>query len=1190
MKNNLCCAAVLIILLAGGLASAQEFRATVTGRVLDPSQAAVAGCAVQVRNVDTNEVSSATSDAGGNYTVPFLRPGKYTVTAEATGFKRFTREGLVLNVGQNLTLNITLELGAVTEQVTVTAETPLLDTVRADRGGVIDYLKVHELPLNGRNPFMLGAMVAGVNFHGAAIWQRPFDNGAIAEWTINGSQSRSTEFLLDGAPNNAHNDTVGNNIAYVPPVDSVQEFKIMTNTYDAQYGKAGGGIVNVSMKSGGNDFHGTVYEFMRRKAWDANAYQYNAVGRARPAHLLDQYGFQASGPIIVPKVFNGRDKLFFMANYEGYREVWPQGRFLSVPTPEFLDGDFSRLRNPQGQQIVIYDPTTGRQEGNAWVRSPFAGNIIPRERIHPVARNILGYQPKPNTTSPGVDYSINNHFFDTSATDDFYQLVFKFDANLGNKNRVFFRHGSNDRQEHRNENGVTGPGECCQLPFERTNDHNTFDWVRTLSPTFIMNVRASYNRFIQKGYSALTQGFDMTKLGWSADLVRQLPHGAFFGRYDFDNYNRLGRYPSRDISNTYAIHPSASLMRGPHNLKFGLDYRFVQFNLQQTNDIFWIRSGRHYTQRDFAQADPLSGNSLATFLIGGALDFTQNDNSRVIVQPFRTYGHPYYALYVQDDWKATPKLTFNLGLRWDINPDADERHNRLNRGFDFTAESPIDRLINRSQFPGVPQLKGGLLFAGVDGLSRRAVNLDKNNIQPRLGFAYQLTNRMVVRGGWGVYYIYPTNRDLQFFGFAQVTPLVASLDGNRTFRSDLLNNPYPTGIQQPPGASLGLNTFLGQNIEVHNPDFRMPYVHQFSLGFQFQLPANSMVEVSYVGSRTRDLESQRNLNDLSPEARRLCNSLEGGRASFCNENVPNPFRGLEPFRGTGLFTNATVQRFQLLRPYPQFGNITQFGLNTGAIWYNSLQIQHETRFRAGVSVLSSYTFSKQIEQWSYTDHAREVVQRGPYLWDRPHRVTLAGVWQLPFGTGKRFANTTHGFWGRVVSGWELTSFFQWDSGRPWELPGNVIPLKDSKLGVDNWIQHQVYGVRPCVGQVNPENASVSLVGRADTHQRFGCSLSDLNFLINPQYAPRVTPLRHGQIRMHSAPNIDFSINKTTKITEGTSIQFRAEAFNVTNTYYWGRNYFINNPNDTNFGSFFPHTATDQNRYPRFIQLAVKFLW
>ena len=285
------------LLFCGGLA-AQEFRATLTGRVLDSSGATVPNVNVAARNVETNEETTAITGSQGTYTIPLLRPGNYTLTAEAAGFKKYVREGLQLQVGQTAAVNISLEVGQVTESVNVTAEAPLLETTKADRGGVIDTQRIHELPINGRNPFLLGAMIAGVNFHGAAIWQRPFDNGAIADWTINGGQARGTEFLMDGAPNNAQMG--GNNIAYVPPVDSVAEFKIQTNSYDSQYGHTNGGIVNVSTKSGTNELHGSVYGFWKRPTWSANLFQNNAYARPRPEITYNLYGFQAGGPVFVP--------------------------------------------------------------------------------------------------------------------------------------------------------------------------------------------------------------------------------------------------------------------------------------------------------------------------------------------------------------------------------------------------------------------------------------------------------------------------------------------------------------------------------------------------------------------------------------------------------------------------------------------------------------------------------------------------------------------------------------------------------------------------------------------------------------------------------------------------------------------------------------------------------------------------
>lgn len=299
---------VFSFLLLTASALAQDFRATVTGRVTDANRAAIPNAQVSVKNIGTNEVSTATTNSEGNYRVPFLRPGAYSITVEANGFKKATRDNIELVISQAATFDFALETGNVSDSVTITGEAAVIETATADRGGVIDRQKVVELPLNARNPFMLGVLTAGVNFYGASIWQRPFDNGAIAEWTINGSQTRGNEFLLDGAPNNGQ--AGGNNIAYVPPVDSVQDFKIMTNTYDAQYGKTTGGIINVNLKSGTNALHGSVYEFMRREWLDANDFRLNATNRPRPKHWLDQYGFMLEGPVYIPWLYNGQDLLY----------------------------------------------------------------------------------------------------------------------------------------------------------------------------------------------------------------------------------------------------------------------------------------------------------------------------------------------------------------------------------------------------------------------------------------------------------------------------------------------------------------------------------------------------------------------------------------------------------------------------------------------------------------------------------------------------------------------------------------------------------------------------------------------------------------------------------------------------------------------------------------------------------------
>jgi hypothetical protein len=1181
MRTNSLRVAGLIFLFTANAALAQEFRATITGRIVDSSDAGIPAAAVSVKNIQTNEVTSATADAHGNYTAPFLRPGQYSITVEAAGFNKVTRSGLVLNIGQAATVNITLEVGAVTQEISVTAATPLLEVSKADRGGIIDQQRVTELPLIFRNPFMLGQMVAGVVFAGTPIWQRPFDNGAIAEWGISGGRRRGTEFLLDGSPNNAQAGV--NNLAYVPPVDSVQEFKIHTNTYDAQYGKTDGGIVNVSLKSGTNQLHGSIYEFARRTSWDANTFQNNARGQPRTDHILDHYGFQVQGPVYLPKVFNGKDRLFFMTNYERYREQAPYPVTESVPASEFLTGDFSKLVDAQGRQIAIFDPASGRQVGNQWVRDAFAGNLIPQARINPVGKKILSYYPAPNSITPGVGYTQTNYYApDNWNRDDFYNVVFKFDVNVGDRHRAFFRYARNLRTENTQESGaiMKGPGQTGEKPSYRINNHFTADWVATLRPDFIFNLRASFNRYVHTTGNAANVGFDMSTFGFPAAMLNQLSRQDVFGYYSFDGYSTMGRHPGGNWTNTWAIHPTATKISGSHALKFGMDTRFTQYAERNWTDPLYFSTSRVFTQRQFNQSDALSGSSIASFLLGFP------SSGRADFNAFPIYMYRYQAPYIQDDWKVTRRLTLNLGFRWDLNYPANERFDRLNRYFDASAVNPADKLVNRTAFPALPQLRGGLLFAGVGGQPRTAADLYKRAFQPRFGLAYQIRPRIVFRGGWGRFYVNPSNSFLQRNGFSISTPYVASGDESRTPLGSL-SNPFPNGIQRPAGSSLGLSTFLGSGLSFVNPSFRLPYVNQFSAGFQIELPGSRMVEITYVGNRSTDLENSRPFNEPSLAFRQLCNFYEGGAPAYCNAQLPNPFQGLAPFGVTGHYSRTTLGRLDLARPYPEFGSVTELMRNDGAVWYNSLQVTHQARFR-GVNLLATYTLAKQIEQLGWLDVQRNVLQRSPYESDTPHRITLANVWELPIGRGKRLLNTTHRFWSRVVSGWETAEFFQWASGRPWVMPSGVRYVRDARVENIDWSAPQVRGIKPCIARQN-EDGTITPQAFSLTYG-CGADVSTYNFIIQPQYAPTATPARAGNIRVHSVANLDLSITKRTQVTERLTIQFRAEAFNVTNTNQFPRENFVNNANNASFGTIVRSTAAAGNGRPRNVQIAVKAIW
>lgn len=1222
-------ASLLFLLLLAGIVLGQEFRATVSGHVFDSSDAAVPGAKITVVNSGTQESTSATTDTSGSYSIPLLRPGTYTLTATAAGFKTFVRDNVVLEAAKVLGIDVSLAVGDISEKVEVTAEALTLETQSAARSGIVTTQAVAEMPLNARNPFMLGVMMSGVNFNGAAIWQRPFDNGAIAEWSINGGRNSSTEYMLDGASNNGQMGST--NVAYVPIVDAVQEFNIMTNMYNSEYGHTGSGVMNVVLKSGGSQHHGTAYEFMRRQQLDANTFQNNAIpasatnpkgGAPRPAHYLDQYGFQVEGPIHIPGLLrkDGPIKLFYMGALEPYREGTPNPLIVSWPEQAMRNGDFSKLVNGVGQPITIYDPFTATYDasGNTVTqRQAFSGNIIPPNRINPIAAAVTKYMPMPNQApAAGSRYSTSNLYIpDYYDKDKFYSLILKFDWNFGNKHRAFFRHVSNDRTEDRAVNGIDNkPGTDGQQPFQRINDGYVVDWVGTVSPTFILNARASYNRFIEKGFGRANEGFDMTKLGVSSSLLSQLPSPVYFGRWEFQNYNALGRSQSNNYTNTYQVMFNGTKVAGPHTLKAGLDIRQINYELQNTGNILFFNGRSTWTQDKWTSANSNTGDGYASFLLG-VIGGSNSDNSSSNYPLFPWWKQMYYAFYLNDDWKVSRRLTLNLGVRYDVLTPQYEKWNRQNGPFNATVASPVAAAVAAnvaalgSQIPSDLQslynnlsgLKGGITFAGAGGLGSTPWSTYKRSIQPRFGLAYQINDKLVLRTGFGQYYSNPANDYQQTNGFSTSTDVVNSLDGGRKPIENILSNPFPNGVQRPTGSSLGASTFLGKNPSWFDNGFITPSVWQFSFGFQYQLTKAAMLDVSYVGSRSYNLNMSADYNIPSLSLRKTCNLLEGGLPSNCDRNVPNPFKGIPAFVGTTYYSANSISLYNLSRPFPQFnGVLTQMGRNDSYIKYNSLQLNLNWRSRNGVTLLANYTLSKQIEEWGLNDPFTKTYQQGPYFLDRPQIVKLTAIYPLPFGEGQRFGANANGFLKRLISGWEYTNFILEPlSGYPANLPSNAIMLKDPRTpgggfsGETDWKAYIVRYWNPCVlrqfndGSIAPTPASLGLGCGTDWSNNWG----NYAWLQTASYAPRFTPYRSGQIRVHHAVQLDMSLMKRTKITERTSFQVGFEAFNVLNHNYYGRTNVANNdPSNSLFGSVTPATVNTQNILPRQIQVRLKFYW
>jgi len=1164
---------VALILATAGSAFAQEFRATIKGTVVDTSQAALPGATVTVQNQDTNEVASATTNNEGAYTIPFLRPGTYTLTVELAGFQKNTRSNLVLQVGQTADINVQLGVG-LTETVNVVSETPLLETSKADRGTVIDSARIAELPLQSRSPMALAVLVAGVNYNAQAIYLRPFDNGALADWSMNGGQNRNNEFLLDGAPNNANQG--GNNIAYVPPAEAVQEMKIQTNSYDAQYGRTAGGVVNMTLKSGTNSFHGVGYEFMRRKALAANSFLLNSRQSPKTDQYIDQYGFSVDGPIF-------KNKTFFLFTGEKYREGTPAPQNSTVPTAAMKQGDFSGLVDASGRQIVIYDPNTGRDVNGVWTRDPFPGNRIPADRISPVARALLQYYPDPNYTTAGVaPWQSNLDYAEHYNKDLFWNWVGKVDHNFSPNDRAFFRWGENERNEVRNTTAIrSGPAQDGQLPLWRANRALVGDWVHIFGPGTVFNLRGSYTYFLEWSYSNDSLGFDSTTLGWPSSLVSQMPSQAIngiFPRIEIEQFVSLSRGSAPNRNRNYTIQPNVSLTRGAHNIRSGLDLRWTNvFNENYNNSGGIVQFNRAFTRQTINSTNALEGNGFASFLLGAPFD------GRVDVNPKPHYEWFFAAPWIQDDWRLSNKMTLNLGFRWDFNGSVKEASDMLNYAFDPTLVNPVSSRVGQ-------QVMGGIRFAGVDGAPDRPWKYDKNNYQFRVGTAYQLNEKTVLRAGYGKYFLNPTSQSFNA-GFSQATPIITSNDGNRT-PTYALNNPWPAGIQDPPGSSLGARTFLGRNPSFSNPDFIVPNVHQFSVGFQRELPWRVSLDVTYAGSRSYDIEGNWNgYNEPSAEFQRQCDVTLGGSRSFCDQLLPNPFFQVPGFEGTTRFTNQTLSRFELNRPFPAFaGDFSMNSLNEGRMWYDSMQFVANKRWAKGVTVNASYTW---VPRWTedgantttginqaFVDNVSLLKNHGPYFSHRKHRLTASGVYQFP-GQNRR------DLVGYLLGGWSIAPMLVFQTGQPWDMPGNVelapgINLDDVALPGKKDGQF-IYGAKPCIGQ-RQANGTYSLLS---VSQAYGCT--EPYFLIREAFQRRTTMFRYDEFRRPSLWQVDVNFAKTTPITDRVRFQVRLEAFNLFNSPMYDERNYNNDTNSADFGRI-NRNITGQSNFQRFVQMGFRLLF
>ncbi len=907
-----------LLLSLAMVAFSQDFRAVITGRVSDTSDAGVPGVRLTATNVETGVASSSQSSAGGSYTITGLPPGRYTLTAEYAGFKKFVREGLTLEVQARPQLDIRLEPGDVQTSVNVTSDTPLLEISSASRGGVITGRTLVDLPLNGRNAFALAALEPGVNFTArgtANTFFRTTGNGGISSATFGGGGFRSNESLLDGVPNTGTDGVV----QYVPSVDAASEFKVQTNVFDAEYGRFTGGVLNAAIRSGTNQFHGTLFHFTRNSYWNAR----DPFATSIPQFGYNLFGGSAGAPVIIPKLYNGKNRTFWFFNYEGSREGVPRANVNTVPTALERSGDFSQSRVRSGANVLpvsIYDPATTRLQGATFVRDPYPGNQIPSAAISPIARGITSLYPLPNAPGDSVTGAANHLLsFKDPVFDNGY--VWKVDHRFSDRHSVFFRYSW--RQFGVNRQGAFKSLATGEID-RRDAPGVAFDDTFTLNPTTIINFRYGLARFSTLSRSD-NLGSDLAALGFSTSFISLLPFQAIpqislsNGLTGVSGANKQ----SNGAEDSHTGRVSVTKIVNRHSLKTGFEFRLLNSNVASlgSNATGAFSFDQGFTRGPNPQVAGVNlGHGFASFLIGLPGSGSVANNAATADQT------NYKGFFFHDDWRVSNKLTLNLGLRYEWEGDYVERYNRLNRGYDFSTVSPVSvaAKANYAAAP-IPEVSaasfnstGGLLFAGVGGAPRGLSNIDRNNIAPRIGVSLQLNSKTVLRGGYGLFYGASTQTGETRNGFSVSTPYVASNDGGNT-PANSLRNPFPTGLVPVTGASQGLLTLVGQGIAFTSPARQQPMSHQYSFGFQRQLPTGLLLDLSYVGNQISDLPVNQNLNGI-PETFRAAaeTTFFATNRNTLSDAVTNPYFGVI---STGPLAARTVTRGQLLRPYPHFTGI-----------------------------------------------------------------------------------------------------------------------------------------------------------------------------------------------------------------------------------------------------------------------------
>jgi len=1161
-------AALILAAMLPSLLQAQSFTASIRGIVTDASQSAIPDAKVVVTDASRNISQIVNTDHSGRYIFTALQPGKYNFTVEASGFSKFEQHDFELRVQQQASIDVQLTVGSVSSTVDVTAAGALINTTSATLGQVVDNKFILSLPLAGRSPLALIQLTPGVSPSNLNPGGQTNTN-----FTANGTRNSTADVLLDGVSvTNVEQNSGITNLEYQPSVDAVQEFKVQTNFFSAEFGNTGGAVVNMITKSGTNSLHGSGYEFHRNSALNANSWFANRAGRAIPDFKRNVFGGTVGGPVRIPHLYNGKDKTFFFYDYEGSRESRATTKLMTVPTAQERAGDFSNTRDSNGNLIGIFNPyDTYKTPSGSTLRNPFPGNRLPTSMLDPVAMNVMKYYPDPNQAGNAFT-NVNNFYAQGVAATTADQMDIKLDHNFSEKQRFTSRYSLN-------WGGTVNPLLLGNLADNSTNGDSSsrtqnfvFNYTRIQDPNTIIDIR--YGLLRQRANTnPKSLGFDQTSLGLPE--VYLTSGIKMFPTFTPEGYQELGQVGYGLIARgdeANSITGNITKIIGGHNLKIGAEGRFLLLNYLQPG----YPQGRMQFYRAITMQNPnvsnsAQGNGIASMLLGWGGGGSGSNTGNYNLDPPSASASRYLGFYVQDDWKITRKLTLNLGLRYDFDLPRTERYNRYS-WFDPTAPSPI-----AGKVPGYPNLVGQFDFT--DNNTRSPVNADYSNYQPRVGFAYEANSKTAVRAGYGIFYTVSrgTIKGHTGAGFSTDSQPEWSRDGNLT-RYATPENPYPNGLNIPPGASQGAATFLGLNVGTDTRPNQNPQYQQWNFSIQRALPGDAVFQINYTGGKGTHLYfggGAENINRLDPSYWSI------GRTALTAQ-VTNPFYGVITNPQSRL-SAPTVTLNTLLRPYPQYTAVSGATPNIGNSIYHGVQFQYEKRFSHGLAFLGHYTFSKLIDDSSfssgnvgwlggYTDLQNPFnlrSERSVSAMDVTHRLVLTGSYQLPFGRGRAIGSG----WNRPVDlllgGWEVNALVTISSG---------FPLNSGSQFREVALQNPVLWE----GAQRP-----NLIGDPSMP---GSVESKLNNYVNAAAFSRPAPDTFGSMprtistyRSPALKNADVAIFKNIYFTEQRYLQLRLEGFTVTNTPTFATPHLSYGA--SNFGVIDAYAG---GRGPRELQVATKF--